>query len=60
MSLSKKPNNFFKNMLYANTMCCRVREEISLRAVSDPMESENLSRSLSDRIFFTRIGVHFA
>jgi hypothetical protein len=30
------------------------------RAFSDPMESENVSRSLFYRIFFTRTGVHFA
>jgi catalase len=30
------------------------------RAFSDPMASENVSRSLFYRIFFTRTGVHFA
>jgi hypothetical protein len=35
--LIEKAEQVFKYMLYANIMCCRVREEISLRAVSDPM-----------------------
>jgi hypothetical protein len=34
--------------------------ELRPRAFSDPIESENVSRSLFYRIFFTRTGVHFA
>jgi hypothetical protein len=38
----------------------RRRGKRQARAFSDPMESENVSRSLFDRIFLTRTGVHFA